>query len=272
MLDDPPDLYELKKDVYISFSVPIHLENLDHFIDSSEKYVEEAKILKKTANNSTYPLGMIPQNYSVSKSGRYYAYAPALQRTPKILRNALMAGYWNVDIQCCHPTILSQQKGDYPMLTYYSNNTKEMRHKLAEEIGITYALIKQVLNAAFYGAGSSSSHWLAIPKLVGSKNSRKFWEHPIVSQPVGEAKKAGKVLNEKYGVDVGATQAKSTAHWCQNTESKMLEVRVKYEDVCVLLHDGMIVKEKVDIEDMEMRILEATGYAVKLDQEQVEYI
>lgn len=237
--------------------------------------------------------------YIESEMGRLYAQGINLQNIPKEIRNIVLMGFWDYDIEACHHTILYQLAGSYgvdlPAVGHYLANKDLVREQIAKDVGITVKQAKACITMQIYGAYQSKrdpqDYKDAIPSLIGMEKAEILYQHPLwqglqKDLPKGRAgiiklwpdrtldKKRGKVklVNAKgKTIEAHADPKKVLAHLLQGIEAKMLEVvRLLYpHTIELLMHDGFVMKEQLgedEIERLIEAIAEATGIVVSFGE------
>lgn len=236
----------------------------------------------------------IPIRYVLHDSGRLYAEGLNLQSCKREIRQAALAGYWDVDISSCHPTIMSQMAGRFglscPGIDEYVRHKTEYRNQIAQEIGISKRQVKKIINAVCYGAPQSTSPFNEIPRRIGRDRAAAFFRHPLYLSLKTDIAAATRVILAQHPTknnklinlanraiakttDKGAPIKKETlmAHLIQGVEAAALEAAVRAcpGQVLLLQHDGMTTKEAVDPDLLKTAVLKETGYLLNFDVEQI---
>jgi hypothetical protein len=120
------------------------------------------------ANNKNWP-GHVLHRYFEIESGRVYVDGVGnLQNCYRVLREAAMAGLYDIDIENCHYSILAQMAAAHgyqcTIINDYLDNKGPFRESLAAEFGISEKQAKDALIALIYGATFSSRAKDALPK------------------------------------------------------------------------------------------------------------
>jgi hypothetical protein len=144
---------------------------------------QDAAMIYTKANNKKWH-GNVIHRYFEIESGRVYAEGVGnLQNCYRVLREAAMAGLWDVDIENCHYSILAQMAASHGYqcteILDYLTHKKQLRESLAAEFGISVQQAKDALIALIYGAKFSVRAKDALPKIF--KNTRlaeKVYQHP----------------------------------------------------------------------------------------------
>ena len=130
---------------------------------------QDAAMIYAKANNENWP-GHVLHRYFEIESGRVYVDGVGnLQNCYRVLREAAMAGLYDIDIENCHYSILAQMAASHgyqctEVLAYLANK-KQVRESLAAEFGISVRQAKDALIALIYGAKFSVRATDALPKI-----------------------------------------------------------------------------------------------------------
>lgn len=253
---------------------------------------QEARMLVTIANNERFP-GTVPHRYQEALSGRLYAIGkPNLQSCFRVVRQAALAGRYDVDIENAHYTILAQmalQLGHRcEEIEHYLANKKQVRRALVAEFGISEDQAKQALIALIYGARLSKRPEDALPEIFKSTAlAAKVYAHPTfqaLHADIGKARakvlKAQPINNRGYmkncrghGIEVAKSDARQQlAHILQGVESLALEAACSLypADIVLLQHDGFSATRPLDTERIEAAMLAATGYRLKVEQKVIQ--
>lgn len=264
------------------------MAEVDQIIDRVGRMMESTMIYEGQT--------VLLHRYIQSDMGRLYAQGINLQNIQKEIRNIVLMGFWDYDIEACHHTILYQLAGSYeldlPAVGHYLANKDQVREQIAKDVGITVKQAKACITMQIYGAYQSKRDPVdykdAIPGLIGLDKAEALYQHPLwqglqKDLPKGRAmilkrwpdrrldKKRGKVkLVNAMGlpIEAHADPKKVLAHLLQGIEAKMLEVvRLLYPNTLeLMMHDGFVSKTRFDVERLEVAILEATGFAVSFGE------
>jgi len=271
-------------EMHIDRNPHINLDNLNHYIEegwmAEEKDPEDKRDqaiifrLYATAKNNR---GRIPQKYyQPSDFGEYSARiygtgTHAIQQAPRLIRSAMMDGYYDYDFENAHYAILNSH-GEYAAIDHYVNNTKETRNKIAEETGLTYEQVKFGLIALLYGAKRGKHPTKsAIAKQFGVDKVDAFFYNPTVASIREEMKEAGVFLLQFHGVDPRTDFFRKLSLALQTEENRILSAAKEGEEITVPMFDGWIQKEDVNPMVYERRIVDGTGYHVRVTRERIAY-
>ena len=237
----------------------------------------------------------LPHRYCESNAGRLYGQGMHLQNTRRAIKNMVLNGRWEYDIENCHYSILYQMAAKHnlvlPAVGYYLCWKKEVREQIMLDIGISKDDAKTCLIALIYGArngtrdaGADGEYQDAIPRAIGIEAAKCLYEHPLWAGLKKDVSKARSLLIKKWprsrgklenamGKWIDETQSKSKilAHLLQGVESKMLEVvRTLYPNQITLLqHDGFASYDRLSVKTMEDTIATQTGFVMTLEEQRL---
>ncbi|RRO01534.1 hypothetical protein [Pectobacterium aquaticum] len=243
------------------------------------------------ANNSGY----LPMTYFQSDCGRFYAENPInLQNCSREIRKAALAGFYDIDIENCHYTLLSQMCSRInvptPHVDYYLANKKSVRKEISYIFNISEDDAKMILIALIYGSNLTPFGVLKKLKIIYDFDSieRSFAyklckeissvrDHVISDYK----KKSGggfKILNDaglikktKLSENSNVKKSSLMAHILQGAESLILQHMIRFmgDNIILLQHDGVTCKNIIDADELSKYIFENTGYHVSFDVEQL---
>lgn len=246
-------------------------------------------LLIRRANTTAAGRSNLMQRYQESDSGRLYAQGINLQKIPRVIRQAALAGCWDYDIDNCHYSIFSQLSDRYgyetKAINHYLNQKKAIREELAADLGLGVGDIKTCLISAIYGARDNLFPKNAIPTLIGGKAeqlfkhevwraiykdvlrgrgrivdsqevNRKGWIHNALGKPIKEDKTREKIL----------------AHLLQGIEAQALRAIVQTvpDQVLLLVHDGFVTRKRIKQSDLEAVMLRETGFNLNLSGNKIQ--
>lgn len=242
------------------------------------------------AANNKIAKGALLQGYEQITSGRLYSHGINLQNCPREVRMAALSGCWDYDIDCCHFSILNQMAMRFgfecKVIREYIANKKLFRNSIAKESGISYEQAKAVLTMLIYGAIKSKRSQDAIPAEIGNDACSRLYASQSFIAIEKEVRRAGKVIYEKHpqinglyvnlmgmGVKSKNKQASVLAHLLQGVEAAALRSAVTFcgDELVLLMHDGFAAFKRVDIEGLESRVLEDTGYRLTFEEGMLQY-
>ena len=237
-------------------------------------------------------LGRVSHRYCEIESGRVYAVGvPNLQNCYRVLREAAMAGLYDIDIENCHYSILAQMAASHgyqcTKVLAYLNNKEAVRESLAAEFGISVPQAKDALIALIYGAKFSARPTDALPKIFNSARlALKIYLHPKFLALRNDIAGATAVVLKAQEVSRstikncrsltmrldGSNERQQLAHLLQGVEVTALEAayRLYPKEIVLLQHDGFASTSPLDTKRIEAAMLEATGYTLKVEQKVIQ--
>lgn len=309
------------KGVNVPTLIPVIVENLhvllrrwEYLIESRQQPEMLAKLLERydlneaaldrarrqtqtlfaEAKGSRHP-GMLPIRYVLHASGRLYAEGLNLQSCKREIRQAALAGHWDVDISTCHFAIMAQMAKKFgvscPSIEDYAARKRDYRAQIARDIGVSLRQSKKLINAVGYGAPRSTSPYTEIPKQIGRDKAEAFFAHPLYRGLKADVDAATRIILAKHpvknnklnnlanrGIALKTEEGQSTkesaliAHLLQGVEAAALEAAVRACDAKVLLlqHDGFTAAGPVDAGMLNRAVQVATGYDLIFEVEQIE--
>ncbi len=256
---------------------------------------DQASVMLDLSKRSGVPGFVIPTTYRESPAGRLYAEgATNLQRCVGEVRKAALKGCYDVDIENCHWSLLSQMAARIgittPNIAAYLDNKKATRAELASAAGISLDDAKFVLLAMIYGATldrSPRQHTQAIEARIGKEAADRLRgfqrvrdlyrdvkkaRDSIIQDYTDRTKKDGVIVNDA-GREIGtkAEAREKLAHILQGAESVALQsmLSVLHARAALLQHDGLTVHGRPDLKLLEEKIKADTGYILSLEVEQL---
>ncbi len=254
---------------------------------------QDAAGLVSKARTVGWP-GYVLHRYQEIESGRLYAVTtPNLQNCYRVLREAAMAGLYDVDIENCHYSILAQMAAEHGYqcgaVQGYLADKKPFREALATEFGISIRQAKDALIALIYGAKFSGRPKDALPKIFNGDTdlARRIYQHPqflALRDDIAGARAAilkGQTVSREgtikncRGLSLSLSKSnerQQLAHLLQGVESAALEAayRLYPEQIVLLQHDGFTSTKPLDTKRIEAAMLEATGYRLKVEQQVIQ--
>ncbi|MCA6969333.1 hypothetical protein LF935_06765 [Pectobacterium carotovorum] len=260
--------------------------------DNDHKIAQIESILSMAKANKS---GCLPITYVQSSHGRFYAENEInLQNCSRQIRKAALAGFYDVDIENCHYTLLSQMCSRInvptPCIDYYIKNKKLVREKVADLFDISEDDAKMILIALIYGSNLSPHGVLKklditydsnavkgsfIHKLCKEINSvRDNVINDYKNRTEGHFKilnDAGLIMKTKVEKIKNVKQSKLLAHILQGAESLILKYMIRFmrDNIVLLQHDGVTCKNIIDADELSEYVSENTGYHVSFDVEQL---
>ncbi len=254
----------------------------------------QTQALMAEAQGSRHP-AMLHMLYLLHESGRLYAEGLNLQSCKREIRQAALAGCWDVDISTCHFAIMAQMARKFgvscPSIEGYVARKKEYRDQIARDIGVSVRESKKIINAVGYGAPRSISPYTEIPRQIGQEKAAAFFAHPlccgikadvdtaiknILAKHPTKGKKLINLANRAIAKesDKGEPIKEGTlmAHLLQGVEAAALEAAVRAcgRRVLLLQHDGFTATDAVEPAMLRAAVLKGTGYELSFEVEQIQ--
>lgn len=255
---------------------------------------QQTQILIAQAQGKRHP-GTLPIQYVLHESGRLYAEGLNLQSCKREIRQAALAGCWDIDISTCHFAIMSQLAKRFGMsctaIEDYAMRKRYWRDTIANDVGITQKLAKKSVTALGYGAHRSTSPYTEIAAQLGTQRAAAFFKHPLAAALKEDIDAATRLIlarhptrNDKLINLANRAFARSTdegkkvkgsalmAHILQGVEAAALEaaVRACSGKALLLQHDGFSATEFIEPGRLREAVLESTGYDLNFEVEQIE--
>ena len=229
-------------------------------------------------------------------NGRFHSVLQNYQGIKKIHRKNIFKDMFEYDISTSAPTILLQlYTNNFPReasLSYiedYIQNKKARREQWASLIEEKDSInrVKSVLTAMFFGANIKSFRSEALNKVMSEKSFNILLNDESFLALVNNVEKLFNALAEKYcekrkglkyyvvdnlaGISKKFTlkeKKKAIAHIYQGIEVTILKaVQEKYkENICLMIHDAIITKDRIDPLELSKIALEDTGYRVTYEE------
>lgn len=217
---------------------------------------------------------------------------------------------YNYDISSCAPNVLYQLarqnglKSKTPMYDEYLADHRKFREDLAQSLGLTdkegRQKVKQAMTSMFNGAQlRDTAYWdakagreieSAMLKILGAEKVRAVKNNAKILALKKDIDKVWKVLKATQFTDLPQTQCKhksGTTYWRTKAltgsqkwklyfmhERRVLEVARAYCSEHSLRvfceHDGWRTDGKINVMELEQRILDETGFKLKIKEEHSE--
>ena len=248
---------------------------------------QDAAMIVTKARSAHWP-GFVLHRYFEIESGRVYADGVGnLQNCYRVLREAAMAGLYDIDIENCHYSILAQMAASSgyqcTAIQYYLDNKGPVRDGLATAFHISNQQAKDALISLIYGAKFSVRAKDALPKIFNStKLATRIYEHPkflALRNDITGARQAvlenhpktNGTIKNRAGLVMrleGSTDRQQLAHLLQGVEVVALEAayRLYPKEIVLLQHDGFAATCPLDKGRIEQAMRDATGYRLKVEQ------
>ena len=265
------------------FAGPINLDVIESLLANTAQVIRLAKT--KTAGE-----GYVMHRYVQASSGRLYAKGVNLQTTPRVVKEAALAGLWEFDFSNCHYAILHQMANQFgyqsEAIGDYLTNKQAIRGAIAKEAGISVEQAKVCLLAIMYGARRSRSPFTAIPETIGIEAANRLYKVDSFSSLHQDIQKARRKIIEghprnrtgwiknQFGRSIGgrASDEEILAHLIQGVEATALKTVLDMhpDDIVLLQHDGFTATKELDTEAIEQAVFKATGYQMTLEVERIQ--
>ncbi|MDV7021551.1 hypothetical protein R4P48_02505 [Atlantibacter subterranea] len=259
--------------------------------DANGPLINQIEFILATADANKS--GGLPTTYVQSNGGRLYAKgAFNLQNCSRKIRHAALAGYYDIDIENCHYTLLEQmcERTGFqtPCISYYVRNKKRVRAEVASMLHCTEEKAKEVLIALIYGSNLSP---YGVLKKLDIKTETAYLNRTWISKLASEINKARnhviqdyemktkghfKIMNDagmavRTKTDKEKSVKKSTllAHILHGAESLILQHMIGFlgENIVLLQHDGVTCQTPVNTDKLSDYIKEKTGYRIQFEME-----
>lgn len=245
------------------------------------------------ADTAAMPRGNLEIQYLESTAGRLYAIAGVLQTMPREVRNAAFAGCYDYDVENCHFDILRQLAEriglQTPAIDDYLLNKSEIRRTIAADIDAPAKDVKAALISIIYGSTKRTNSYYkegrevqpAIVRLMGVDKAAELFAHPLylalhqevkgVRKPILAAapKHRGREVNLfGKGISTSETAEARLAHAIQGIEALILDtvIQAHSRTLRLLMHDGWVSSERLDVAELSKLIFQATGFRVALEE------
>jgi hypothetical protein len=248
------------------------------------------------ADTAVLPRGHLEIQYLESAAGRLYAVAGVMQTMPREVRSAAFAGCYDYDVESCHFDILRQLAErigiETPAITDYILRKSEIRREIAADIDAPVKAVKAALIAIIYGASKRLNGYYkqgrevqpAIVRLMGVDKAAELFAHPLylalhrevktVRKPILEAapRNRKKIVNAfGKGLSEDETPEARLAHIVQGAEALILDtvIQAHSRTLRLLMHDGWVTSERLDVAELSKLIFQATGFWVALAENEI---
>lgn len=220
-----------------------------------------------------------------------------IQALPQEIRAILFEGYWDYDIDNCHPSIILQLArragvSSTQHLQYYLDQKSEVRSRLAHACGVTEKQIKRSLLAVTYGARiTSPTPFDSIPIELGYSQEafEKFAGDPFVVGLKSEVDLAAEKIVGSYTVDdniliYGRTfpiysspsdrrkripDRRLISTIALHHESEiMLQIYRKFNPDA-LIYDGFLSRADIDQDELSAWVKQTTSLDIRFSKEQL---
>ena len=276
-------LDKLYKQVVCDWRTEIDLDvkSIDKYIDSLSKEEYDIKHiqLKKLRNLVAANNGKVYCFYRRCKTNRLTGYGTSnLQVIAKEAKKIMFHSYYDFDLVNCTYTILYQMYEkrigeESTALREYAFYTSNIRKGVALDCGVTPKAVKEAMLLIAFGCSlTNTDHNTPLIRVLGKDGRKNFLQHDFVKLVLKELKD----LTDAYRVEINNIIDPSKKYmgvrqrlsWLtQQIEAAIMDVVIEHTDPAVLMYDGMICKEDVDLDELAAKIEEATGYQVEFSRD-----
>jgi hypothetical protein len=278
--------YSLKRDGYEELAAAI-----DYTVPSDADTARE--LYGSIASGAEVP------KYSKPPSGwRRYS---GFQNLPKAMRAVVFKGWFDYDIEAAAPTLVYQlacrihrqlypaKTGTpYPSVLQLIEQKAEVRQHVAELTGLEFSAVKTLLAALFFQAPLAAHHMRATYRIVGfdadvidrlkadpfvtafKRDVSAMWAAVLTDDTVNKGRS---LLRQGKVVPNAASKSKQRMAVYARLERQAMDVMesVLAADgkVPLLMHDGFMVRTRVDANRLVSAVLEQTGFRIKLSESQI---
>lgn len=254
------------------------------YLRNKDGYINLVKLLN---GNTTKPVASAQEEQQLAtgefqydeKANRYYN---SIQYKPRHVKRPLLSswGYnYNYDIVCAAPRLILQYARKCgltratPLLDRYVNDTKAMRHELAQELGLTESQVKLVINAMLNGSPISHKEDTSLFNELG--RSHLLIDRLQDSETITGIKKEIKNLWDAIKPHMSLTSRRiSSRHksdvYRELEQQVIKSVRTylnKTKNKGLLEHDGWVTCDVIDITELRTYVRSMTGYDLDLTWE-----
>lgn len=250
-------------------------------------------LILRAADTAVMKRGQAEITYIEHESGRLYTDGGFVQCAIRETRAAAFRGCFDYDVSNCHYSLLSQLARrcghETPAIDDYLLRKSAIRDQLAADLGVSVKAIKSCLIALIYGASRRVNVYFkgnketrpAILRYMGSpEKARALFDHRLfaalladirrVRKPVIDSmpRNRGRLINP-FGKGIDSKESEELlAHILQGAEAAILHVviRLAGESICLLMHDGWVSREPLNIPQIVDAIRAETGFDVEIEQ------
>lgn len=281
----------------------IYLKNL--ILKKEVNYLDKMFYMRLLTINSIYPYAVYKQLdtgrlQTISNiNNNYYIVLMNYQGIKKTYRKNIFKEMYEYDISTSAPTILLQlYKKHFPAddplnsINNYIKNKKECREYWASLIKEDNSVkkVKSILTALFFGANIKFYRSNKIKSIMTDENFRILLSNKDFSSLVDDVKKLFSSLTRKYchrrknlnnyvvknmaGINRKfnlSEKNRAIAHIYQGIEITILKaIQEKYADsICLMIHDAIITRDKLDTSELSRLAFEATEYEVIFEEDRL---
>ena len=207
----------------------------------------------------------------------------SLQLIPTRLLPYIIPNTFEYDVQASVFTIASQmaKKRDAsiktPMIDKYIEERKEIRARIASELGASEDEIKRCFTAIGYGAKTENPYFSTLNEILWIRTRvDQFLNDSFVQPFIQELKRCREIILENQ-VRAGFKLKKRQqfALQIQMVEVMMLQEMVRFAQqenigIKAIKHDAILLDEKIDHRDMEDHVKNVMSLNIRIDEERIE--
>jgi hypothetical protein len=243
--------------------------------------------------------GKVAPQYNDTGDRRYHP----IQNIERTLRKRVFSGWWDYDIESSAPTLVYQYAAQHYLRSYGSEATQEhpfpavhrlvhdrawVRSHVASLTGLDAQATKELINAIFFRANMAPSPMASIFRALGQDHARhqRLISDPFVQQLKEDVRRmwmwallrdnyegARRWLRGETGRLRPAKVASRRQAIYHGLERKVVDAvlaeRPPNAGPYVLMHDGFMSRERVDIVALADAVAQKTGFTVRLSEVQL---
>jgi hypothetical protein len=168
-------------------------------------------------------------------------------------------------------------------------NKADIRLGLSKDCNTSVDGVKEALIAVLYGAPlHTNPDFTSIPKILGKVSAKLFAMHPFVRGLKKEISTVGKFIvadtHSRRGCYVNAMGIEAPkesgkelktiqllCHALQGVEALALKsvIATHGQDILLCMHDGWVARKKLDCDDLQSVIFQATGFDLQIEEKRL---
>lgn len=256
------DNYRIRRDYYIN-DMDIDYKALDKLYNESDESLGNIINLIKVKYARPH------ETYRHHDCGRLFSEKGiSFQNVPKAIRNAAFNGKYSYDIVNCHYSILCNLFPNDKAINHYSNNRKDIQKEISDRYDMDISDVKKLFLSILYGVSDScrKDHpWLFKGKYT-EDTVQSLLQEPVISDLFKSRKTLNRrMLNQYKHSDISGKNRLSKFLFTVENEILMTIARKCKPEV--LLYDGLITSDELDVEEIEKEVLTNLGIAINIKQE-----
>lgn len=233
----------------------------------------------------------IPYQLEKAGGGRLYSYGLTNFQVKKELRNVLLYGMYDYDIDNCAIVLLYQyylMNGGERLVNieYYIENKSYVRESLTFLEDPECKIIKSAFLSLFFGS-NLKSHENGLMKTLKVYYGHEPKEYLLDDDFAGIRFIKNQIINQSLFVDIaddfekvkdmfrdekGVFKRKEMAKKFRQLESMIMGHIIDYCDsndnpVNLIIHDGFVLENSINTKDLESYILTQTGYNISISED-----